>query len=444
MRGVGSLLVVGAAAAALASTANGHSGAKPAACGKLLAPTNGIYLGANPDFSAPPSQLEGDTVTSGAIEDFASQAGHRPVVIAFVQHWFKGLEFPRDKVMTVWRAGAVPFVRMHAHAGSPYGQGNPPEQLPGDYSLQNIIDGKFDARLRTWADAARDTDIPIIANYGDEENADWGAWAGTWNGGGTTTGYGDQTFPDGPERYRDAFRHLVTLFREEGATNVTWVFHMVEWFSPNPPWQAFANYYPGDEYVDWVALSTFGEPNQPDGSTSSFEQILSTFHASDYPGIYTDITSLGSGTKPLALQYTGVKEVRPGFMADWISGMFATLKSGRYPRVGLMSWYSSDDYGTRLDMGAGAASAFQAGAADPLFGAKPQFSGNCMPLSPTSVKLVGKRLSWRAVPNAVSYEVWRKGRRVASTASTAYTGPRGAYRVRAVNPLGFGPFAAAH
>jgi len=81
---------------------------------------------------------------------------------------------------------------MESHAGSPYGQGNPPEQFPTDYSLQNIIDGKFDQQLKAWADAARDTNIPILVEFGVEENNDWGPWAGDWNGAGTTTGYAGQ------------------------------------------------------------------------------------------------------------------------------------------------------------------------------------------------------------------------------------------------------------
>lgn len=182
-------------------------------------------------------------VSRSGIDEFVDVSGRRPVVVSFVQHWFKGLEFPRDRILTIWRAGAVPYVRMHAHSGSPFGIGNPPEEYPGIYSLQNIIDGKFDASLRKWADAARASNIPIVMEYGDEENADWGPWAGIWNGAGETTGYGDTSFPDGPERFRDAYRHLVTLFRQEGATNVTWVFHMVQWFQPNRPWETFANYY---------------------------------------------------------------------------------------------------------------------------------------------------------------------------------------------------------
>jgi hypothetical protein len=413
--------------------------APAAACGKLLAPNSGIYFGLNPDFSQPPDQLEGQTVSRAGVEEFVNVAGRRPVVVSFVQHWFKGLEFPRDKILTIWRAGAVPYVRMHAHSGSPFGVGNPPEEYPGIYSLQNIIDGKFDDALRKWADAARDSNIPILMEFGDEENADWGPWGGLWNGGGETNGYGDPSFPDGPERFRDAYRHMVTLFRNEGATNVTWGFHMVEWFQPNRPWESFANYYPGSDYVDWLALSLFGLNNLPEGGLASFEQELATFHAPDYPGIYRDITSLGE--KPLSLMYVGVTP-KQGDSVRWINDMFDTLHSGRYPRVAMLSWFNSDDWGSKLMPGTPEGTAFRTGAASSLFDAKPQFSGNCLPSAP-KVRAKGRVVTWTVIPNATSYEIWRGAKRVATTTRTSYRGRPGLYRIRALNLLGAGPFASA-
>jgi hypothetical protein len=56
--------------------------------------------------------------------------------------------------------------------------------------------------------------------------------------------------------------------------------------------------------------------------------------------------------------------------------MFATLASGRYPRLAELSWWNSYDIGTRLDLLPATQRAFAAGAASPLFNAKPQFTGN--------------------------------------------------------------------
>lgn len=450
MVGKGSLVAALAGLAlAVSTTSHGTATPRPATCGKLLPPAAGVYFGANPNFVSNPRRLEGDTVTTQALDDFDRLSGRKSVWAAFVQHWFLGLKFPREKVMTVWRHGQIPFVRMHSHSGSPFGSGNPPEQLPGDYALQNIIDGKFDPQLRAWADAARDTNIPLIVEYGDEENADWGAWSALYNGAGETTGYGDPTAADGPERFRDAFRHMATLFRREGATNVTWVVGFVAWFQPNRWWESYASYYPGDDYVDWIALSLFATHTQPDGSITSFEQQLQTFHAPDYVGNYTDLTSLSS--KPIAAGYVGAANDTPGAEAAWMRGAFSTVRSGRYPRLDAFAWFNSEDVHMRIDEAPDAAQAFREGAADPVFDAKPHFTGNCLPVRPAAVRYrrVGQavRISWRQLPNATSYEVWRGSTRIAHTAGTrildARTGRRATYRVRALNPIGTGPFAVA-
>jgi cellulose synthase (UDP-forming) len=55
-----------------------------------------------------------------------------------------------------------------------------------------------------------------------------------------------------PALYRAAFRHVVEVFRSEGATNVRWV------WSPAGQGNALA-YYPGDDVVDYVGLTTLGD-----------------------------------------------------------------------------------------------------------------------------------------------------------------------------------------
>jgi hypothetical protein len=419
-----------------ASTA-GPANAAPATCGKLLAPTNGLYLGGAPDFVSNPRRLEGDTVTKAAIDVFQADVGHSTVWSEMAQHWFLGLGFPADKVRTAWQANQIPFIRMFAHAGSPYGVDNPPEQFPGDYSLENIAGGRFDAGLKAWADAARDTNIPILLEFGVEENNDWGPWAGDWNGAGQTS-FGDPALPDGPERFRLAFRHLVGLFRAEGASNVTWFFHVDSWYQPRAWWDTYANYYPGDDVVDWVALSVYGwEGTGPNNGIPTFEQKLQTYTGAGYVGSYADIAGVSS--RPIALAEVAAPSGTPQQRADWITGMFATLASGRYPRIAEMTWWNSTDIGTRIDLHPETKAAFRAGVAGPVFAAKPQVAGTCTPAKPR-VSRKGRLLTWTTLPNAAWYEVWRNGKRVATPLLPQYKGASGKYKVRGVNVLGAGPF----
>jgi len=74
--------------------------------------------------------------------------------------------------------------------------------------------------------------------------------------------YGDPRVPDGPERLRDAHRHVIDLFREEGVKNVTWFMYANSGYM-NPKatdhsiWLHPKFNYPGDDYMDWVGQSTY-------------------------------------------------------------------------------------------------------------------------------------------------------------------------------------------
>lgn len=115
------------------------------------------------------------------------------------------------------------------------------------FTLDRIISGDFDNDLRAWARDARDFGSPLLAEYGTEVNGEWFPWNGIWNGAGTTDGYGNSTQFDGPERFRDAYRHIIQIAREEKASNITWVFHVDSEDVPDEEWNRLELYYPGDE-----------------------------------------------------------------------------------------------------------------------------------------------------------------------------------------------------
>ena len=60
-----------------------------------------------------------------------------------------------------------------------------------------------------------------------------------------------------PGAYVKAWRHLVDRLRKNGVDNVAFVWHSYGSL-PQHPW---IDWYPGDDYVDWVAVSFFGQPN---------------------------------------------------------------------------------------------------------------------------------------------------------------------------------------
>ena len=59
-----------------------------------------------------------------------------------------------------------------------------------------------------------------------------------------------------PKEYVRAYRHIVDLMRAKGVENIAFVWHSCA----SPPFkdQPLSAWYPGDDYVDWVAISVFG------------------------------------------------------------------------------------------------------------------------------------------------------------------------------------------
>ena len=256
--------------------------------GHLLPPDSGIYHSAFPDFGGPEDQ-----VTAQRIRAFEQLAGKEIVWAYFSNNWGDHILFPSGAIHTIHEAGRVPFIRLMAR--SDFEEGGPDER----YTLQRILDGDFDDELTAWARDAAASGIPLLAEFGTEVNGDWFPWNGRYHGGGETTGYGDPALPDGPERFRDAYRHIITLCRENGADNITWFFHADAYSQPEEAWNNFENYYPGDDYIDWLGISVYG-PQKKGETLQSFEEILTD--------IYYRITEMSD--KPLAVLEFGVTELR--------------------------------------------------------------------------------------------------------------------------------------
>jgi len=255
---------------------------------KLYPPYNGsIYHAAYPDFGSTE-----DNITTTAIKAFETLAKKEIVWAYFSNNWYSDIRFPLSQVKTIHESRKIPFIRLMPR--SDFRQGGP-DPL---YTLQKIIDGEFDKALSEWAMEAKKIGVPLCVEFGTEVNGDWFSWNGTYNGGATTDLHGDKKKADGPERFRDAYRHVVDLFRSHGVDNITWFFHVNASSSPEEPWNQIEHYYPGDDYIDWLGISVYG-PQTKDDAYTSFREIMDK--------VYPVLIKISN--KPIAILEWGITEI---------------------------------------------------------------------------------------------------------------------------------------
>lgn len=96
--------------------------------------------------------------------------------------------------------------------------------------------GEYDSVVKEFSAWAKTTDRPIYLRIGYEFD-----------------GAHNQLEPQG---YVKAYRRIVDLMRAEGVDNVAFVWH--SYASPTYNDYPLSDWYPGDDYVDWVGISLFG------------------------------------------------------------------------------------------------------------------------------------------------------------------------------------------
>lgn len=108
----------------------------------------------------------------------------------------------------------------------------PLKDYPADDLLRHIAAGDYDSVIQAEARTVSALDQPILIRFAHE--MDMGTLY-PWSGG-------------TPEEFIAAYRHVVDVFRQNGATKALWV------WSPGG-WKGAEAYYPGDEYVDYTGVT---------------------------------------------------------------------------------------------------------------------------------------------------------------------------------------------
>jgi mannan endo-1,4-beta-mannosidase len=283
-------VVAGAAIAVTAglhfqTTASRSAVAAPRAVSATLPATPESYLGV---------YLPGVPDSYASVPAFTKETGVKPDVLTYYSGWREG--FHSGFAVTAAKQGAVPLVQID----------------PQGISLAAIASGQYDVDyLDGYAADVKTYGLPVIIGFGHEMNGSWESW-----------GYGHTS----PAEFVAAWRHIVTLFRNVGADNVTWLWtvNVIEKQAgiPSPaPW------WPGSAYVTWVGIDGYY-------ATSSMT----------FAGLFgPTIVAVRSLTKdPVIVAETGATSgaSQPGRIADLFAGVrsFGLLGFAWFDAVGKQDW----------------------------------------------------------------------------------------------------------
>ena len=268
----------------------------------------------------------------------ADQIGRSPAMVSWYEAWGGATGVTGDVIdvrllQAVAAAGAVPMITWE-----PWDPAAGVEQPA--YQLAIIARGDFDAYINSWAYRLAAYGGPVYLRFAHEMNAVWYPWCGRVNG-------------NTPDDYIDAWRHLHDLFVAAGATYVQWVWSPgVVQDAPLP----LTALYPGDAYVDWVALDgyNFGT-SQPWSSWRSFADIFGRS--------YADVLTLTA--RPMMIAEIASSEAG-GEKAAWIADAFGRQLAADFPAVRAVVWFNeatSADW--PIDTSPAALEAFRTAATSP-------------------------------------------------------------------------------
>ncbi len=254
-----------------APPATATGGAYPKAVVKTLPAKPLSYLGVYEN--SVPGSFDG-------VAQFAATVGVNPNIALYYSSWNE--RFKVDFADQAYAFGATPAVQIE-----PFG-----------VSIAGIARGKYDGYLESYASAVREFGQPVIIGFGHEPNGSWYPWGAS---------------AVSPATWIAAWRHIVDVFRADGADNVIWLWTVN---SQGPDAAMAAAWWPGPHYVTWVGVDGyFARPGETFGSV--FHTVLDVVEGLGKPILISE-TAVGPGT---GNQVAGIDNLFAGLRASRLLGL---------------------------------------------------------------------------------------------------------------------------
>ncbi|MBN2057249.1 MAG: hypothetical protein JW782_00415 [Candidatus Saganbacteria bacterium] len=263
------------------------------------------------------------------LADFQAMAGKDLAVVLSYVHWSDA--FPASDAEQVFNNRSVPLITWEPWISHPLG------------TLEAIASGSYEAYVRGFIQSAKDWGKPLLLRFAHEMNGNWYPWDGYHNG----------ATAEAAEKYKRAWIYIYNVVQDVGAKNIALVWTPNNTDQPQASWNVIQNYYPGDQYVDWIGMDGY---NWGYGNWQDFSSTFST--------VYTALTALSQ--KPLMISEFASAE-QGGDKAGWIDDTYLRI-AGDYPRVKIVCWFNiNKERDWRVDSSASAEAAYKRAISDGYF-----------------------------------------------------------------------------
>lgn len=189
-----------------------------------------------------------------------------------------------------------------------------------DITLE-IIEGKYDDYLNHLAQSFNEYDYPVLFRLNNEMNGEW-VWYSSHNVGKDT------------DLFIECWRYIYDKFKENGVDNLIFVWNPNEKSFPNFAYNHYLNYFPGNEYVDVIGLTSYNTGNYYNGETwRSFSEAYDHFYYDyvnhfNYPMMITEFSCASAG----------------GNKSQWLTDMFNKITN--YDKIKLAVLWNGQDFDT--------------------------------------------------------------------------------------------------
>jgi hypothetical protein len=260
-------------------------------------PPTGCYIGAF---------IERDTTVKGNIllfEEFTKKKH-----ASYFTYVGYGRPFPLEWVRKVARNGGAPHIAFEPNNG--------------------LAEVKDSAYLRAWARDAARAKCPIFLRWASEMNGPW-----TWTRYGSTPALSDV--------YKEKFA-LVSRIMKEEAPNVAMV-----WTPFAEPTKYIPEYYPGDEWVDWVGINIYsvyvhdGNVNRPSADEDPVAFLKFVYD------LYADRKPIHISEFAATIWCRGTKQDTVEWAIEKTKRFYNALRE-QFPRVKSVNWFCLDTVQTGL------------------------------------------------------------------------------------------------